>query len=248
MTCPITIERTKIIASLAPWAQQNAAWPSTGRPILAHYDEATVVVYQAFNRDIAAHAVANQSFLGCPLYNPTRMTWVKTNFLWMMYRCGWATKDKNQTNVLAIRLKREGFDTIIRRAVETSHNVEQSDEWREALNRSDVRLQWDPDHNPDGSKCERRAIQLGLKGKTVQQFHAEWIVAIEDITESLVAPQQTAAKSRDAWPALMLPAETVYPNPLPQEKATQPAAASAEKDADNEDAAAPPAPATAPAF
>ena len=28
-----------------------------------------------------------------------------------------------------------------------------------------VRLQWDPDHDPEGGKCERRAIQLGLKGQ-----------------------------------------------------------------------------------
>ncbi len=28
---------------------------------------------------------------------------------------------------------------------------------------SDVRLQWDPDHKPDGSKETRRAIQLGLR-------------------------------------------------------------------------------------
>ena len=29
----------------------------------------------------------------------------------------------------------------------------------------EVRLQWDPDHTPDGCKEKRRAIQLGLKGK-----------------------------------------------------------------------------------
>ena len=54
----------------------------------------TVVVYQAFNPEIAQYAVQNQHF-GGPAYNFNRMSWIKTNFLWMMYRSGWATK-KNQ--------------------------------------------------------------------------------------------------------------------------------------------------------
>ena len=29
----------------------------------------------------------------------------------------------------------------------------------------EVRLQWDPDHTPEYTKCARRAIQLGLKGQ-----------------------------------------------------------------------------------
>lgn len=44
------------------------------------------------------------------------MSWIKTNFLWMMYRCGWCTK-KNQERVLAVRITREGFDTILSKAL-----------------------------------------------------------------------------------------------------------------------------------
>ena len=43
------------------------------------------------------------------------MSWIKTNFLWMMYRCGWASK-KNQERVLAVRITREGFETILKNA------------------------------------------------------------------------------------------------------------------------------------
>ena len=50
-----------------------------------------------------------------PVYSFTRMTWVKTNFLWMMYRSGWGRK-RNQERTLAIYLTREGFDTILRGA------------------------------------------------------------------------------------------------------------------------------------
>ena len=31
--------------------------------------------------------------------------------------------------------------------------------------KSDVRLQWDPDHLPNGESHKRRAIQLGMRNK-----------------------------------------------------------------------------------
>lgn len=39
--------------------------------------------------------------------------------MWMMYRSGWATK-QNQTNILAIRLKRSFFEEILLHAVASS--------------------------------------------------------------------------------------------------------------------------------
>ena len=41
-----------------------------------------------------------------------------------------------------------------------------SDEKERSLkDKSDVRLQWDPDHFPKGESHKRRAIQLGLRNK-----------------------------------------------------------------------------------
>ena len=45
----------------------------------------------------------------------SRMSWIKTNFLWMMYRCGWASK-KDQERVLAVTVSRAGFDEILANA------------------------------------------------------------------------------------------------------------------------------------
>ena len=42
----------------------------------------------------------------------SRMSWIKTNFLWMMFRCGWATKP-GQECVLTVRLSHDGFNTIL---------------------------------------------------------------------------------------------------------------------------------------
>jgi len=44
------------------------------------------------------------------------------------------------------------------------------EEWKAAVARSDVRLQWDPDHDPFGNECERRAIQIGIRGKTLESY------------------------------------------------------------------------------
>ena len=88
-----------------------------------------------------------------------RMSWVKTNFMWMMYRCGWCTK-KNQERVLAVRITREGFDKILSKAVSSD-----ADKGLRMRMRGKVRLQWDPDHDPSGAPQKRRAIQLGLRAE-----------------------------------------------------------------------------------
>lgn len=65
--------------------QNEEIWPSSGRHILAQFDDNNVVVYQAFCPEIADYVVKHGHF-GGPNYNFTRMTWIKTNFMWMMYR------------------------------------------------------------------------------------------------------------------------------------------------------------------
>ena len=84
------------------------------------------------------------------------MSWIKTNFLWMMHRSGWAGKP-GQERVLAVRIARDGFDAILCRALTGQQ------ERQRGVARSDVRLQWDPDHAPSGEPEARRAIQLGLR-------------------------------------------------------------------------------------
>ena len=90
-------------------------------------------------------------------FSYNRMSWIKTNFLWMMYRCRWCTKT-NQERVLAVRLTREGFDRILSKALTGKDEKEKG-----LRTRTEVRLQWDPDHAPSGLPEKRRAIQLGLR-------------------------------------------------------------------------------------
>src|SRR6185295_11830730 len=102
----------------APYEQVAAGWPDSGQHILAQYDGASVVVYQAYRSSIADFAVAHQRFGG--EFSLSRMSWIKPNFLWMMYRSGWGTKD-GQEITLAVRLRRTGFDEILRQAVHSSY-------------------------------------------------------------------------------------------------------------------------------
>ncbi len=159
--------------------------PQAGRHILAQTRGDNIIVYQAFNAKICQYAVENQQF-GGPDYKFSRMSWIKPNFLWMMYRSGWAQKDANQNRILAIEISQENFRKILARAVDGHYNKEKAtvsqENWKKALAESEVRLQWDPDHDPHGGKKERRAIQLGLRGETLKQFGTDWIVSIEDIT------------------------------------------------------------------
>jgi hypothetical protein len=95
---------------------------ASGRHILAQYDERTVVVYQAYLREIAECAVQHERF-GGPAFSPARMSWVKPNFLWMMFRSGWGTKPGQETT-LAMRITREAFDQILAEAVPSTFTPE----------------------------------------------------------------------------------------------------------------------------
>ncbi|XP_041453013.1 uncharacterized protein LOC121406070 [Lytechinus variegatus] len=183
--------------------QNNVRWPIAGKHILAQFDEHSVVVYQAFCPAIAEYAVEHQRF-GGEQFSFNRMSWIKTNFLWMMYRCGWASKPK-QERVLAVRIKREAFDEILSKAYTPGAQS------AAGLGKGDieVRLQWDPDHQPNGDKTARRAIQIGLKGETLRKYGTEWIVNIRDVTDFVKEQSKNTEQKR--LNLLVVARERVYP-------------------------------------
>jgi hypothetical protein len=158
--------------------------PQSGKHIIGQLHNENIIVYQAFNPNISKWAIEHQKFGGSH-YKFSRMSWIKPNFLWMMYRAGWAMKEHKQ-NILAIEISRTNFEILLKEAVHSSYIEEiygTREKWKSDLGKSQVRLQWDPDHNPYGKKLERRAIQIGIKGELLEKFGREWIVSIEDITE-----------------------------------------------------------------
>lgn len=166
------------------YISQKERLPEKGKHIIGQINNDQIVVYQAFNPKISQYAVEHQRFGGSH-YSFERMSWIKPNFLWMMYRAGWASKE-HQQNILAISLPLERFKEIYYLAVHSSfqkHIYQSEEDWKQKLQKSTVRLQWDPDHDPNGNKLERRAVQLGLRGDTLRTFATEWLTEIEDITD-----------------------------------------------------------------
>jgi hypothetical protein len=191
-----------------PYPDQARRWPAAGRHILAHFDDDTVIVYQAYRPAIGLYAVEHGHFGG--EFSYSRMSWVKPNFLWMMYRSGWGTKE-GQEVTLAVRLRRAFFDSLLAAAVPSTWDRERyatEDEWSRAVGRSSVRLQWDPDHHPSGAPLQRRAIQLGLRGSALDAYGRREPVEVIDLS-GFVAEQRDRFVSGGVS-ALATPRERVY--------------------------------------
>jgi Domain of unknown function (DUF4291) len=190
------------------YTEQKTRLPKTGRHIITQFDDEGVVVYQAYRQEIGNFA-ANNGYFGGDCFSLDRMSWIKPNFLWMMYRSGWGKKD-GQEVVLAVKIKRTAFDTILANAIWSKYLPEQyptEKDWKRAGFKSDVRLQWDPDHSPVGGKLERKAIQLGLRGDMLALYAREWIIWVEDISE-FVREQHQNLGNLDL---LIVPREIIYP-------------------------------------
>jgi hypothetical protein len=193
---------------LEKYTDQKNRLPRSGKQIIGRLEGNNIIVYQAFNPNIANYAVANQKF-GGEHYSFNRMSWIKPGFLWMMYRAGWASKE-HQQQILAITLPLEEFELILAEATISSYDAEiypTHDRWKTELEKTEVRLQWDPDHDPKGNKQERKAIQLGMKGDILRKFCTEWILKIEDITPFVKT--QYANVTRGDIDALMVPYEEI---------------------------------------
>jgi Domain of unknown function (DUF4291) len=190
------------------YLDQAAQWPAEGQHVLAQYDDGSIVVYQAYGASIASYAIATRMFGRDFSY--ARMSWIKPNFLWMMYRSGWGTK-KGQEIVLALRLRRPFFDRLLSLAVPSSFVPELYPgraAWEEALASSEVRLQWDPDHDPGGRPLLRRALQLGLRGRMLEEFGKRELLDVIDMT-AFVA-EQRMRRSSPGFANLATPSERIY--------------------------------------
>lgn len=190
---------------LKNYKEQIQAWPQEGHHLMAQYDDEKIIVYQSYRKAIGEFAVKNQYFEGP--FSLERMTWIKPNFLWMMYRNGWGTKE-GQEYVLAIHLKMDAFRKYLENAVYSSYNDRlgiSREEWQDEVKTSSSRLQWDPDHDPFGAKQERRAIQIGLRNDLIRSFAKEDLILIENISE-FVKEQHQFVLNGDL-DQLMLPEE-----------------------------------------
>ena len=111
--------------------------------------------------------------------------------------------------MLAIKIKRVSFDELLSKAVLSNHDNQVD------VKSSDVVLQWDPDHEPNGAKVStgRRAIQLGIRGETLQTFSKNYIEDVVDMTDFCQNQYNKCKVNGEAFKdlsGLVIPREKVY--------------------------------------
>ncbi|MDT0434368.1 MULTISPECIES: DUF4291 domain-containing protein [Streptomyces] len=183
------------------------------REVRAVRTGSTVTVYQAYPPHIGVPAARDGRFPAA--WKRERMTWIKPSFLWMMYRCGWAAKEGQET-VLAVEITREGFEWALRHACLSSRvpgvHADLAS-WQRESKRSPARVQWDPERDLRLAALPYRSLQLGLRGEAVRRYADEWTVGIRDVTP-LAREVHARVRADDLGAAArLLPPERPYPLP-----------------------------------
>ncbi|WP_069763425.1 DUF4291 domain-containing protein [Streptomyces sp. LUP47B] len=179
--------------------------------IRALHTASTITVYQAYAPEIGLPAVKEGRFPAA--WKRDRMTWIKPSFLWMMYRCGWGTKEGQET-VLAVEINRDGFEWALTNACLSAYargtHADRAT-WQRQLKRAPARVQWDPERDLQLQPRPYRSLQLGLSGEASRRYADEWTIAIRDVTplaheiHALVRAGELDAATR------LLPEERPYP-------------------------------------
>lgn len=183
------------------------------RQVRGRYSADTITVYQAYPAQIALPAVAANRLVAP--FKRDRMTWIKPSFLWMMYRCGWATKP-GQERVLSIDITREGFEWALERGCLSHYDRDLHGDkaaWSRQLKTSPVRVQWDPERSLHLKALPYRSLQVGLSGEAVDRYVDDWTVTVTDITPTVHRVRDLLRSGDEQQAAAHLPVEHAYPLP-----------------------------------
>ena len=178
--------------------------------IRADYDRDTIVIYQAYTSAIADAALEAGRFVAPFSFH--RMTWIKPSFLWLMHRSNWGQKS-GQERVLAIRLKRSGWEKALSLAVLTSYELgvfASSEEWAEQFASAQVHLQWDPERSLRGAGLPYSSIQVGLSRHVIREYVDDWVVRIDDYTPRVRKIYDLLQSGQADKAKRQLPPERVY--------------------------------------
>jgi Domain of unknown function (DUF4291) len=178
--------------------------------IRADYDVETIVVYQAYAPAIAEPALAAQRFVAP--FSFGRMTWIKPSFLWLMHRSNWGRK-AGQERILAVRIRRSGWDHALSLAVLTSPETavfRTPDDWQKAFAGAKVHVQWDTERQLRGGALPYYSIQIGIGRDLIREYAESWVVAIEDRTPVVRKMYQQIQAGRADNAQKWLPRERPY--------------------------------------
>jgi hypothetical protein len=180
--------------------------------IRADHDASTIVVYQAYRKEIALAALAAGRFVSP--FSLNRMTWIKPSFLWMMHRSNWGQKS-GQEYILAVRITRAGWEAALAQAVLTAPEqgvYRGAAEWR-ISSTAPVLVQWDPERSLRGAALQYDSIQVGLGRHIIARYVDEWTTEIHDYTPLVRKIHSLLRAGEASKAAKLLPAERVYPTP-----------------------------------
>lgn len=181
--------------------------------IRAEYNQETITVYQAYNKQIAVPAINNNRFEAPFSFN--RMTWIKPSFLWLMERSGWATKS-NQEYILGIKIKRAFWEEVLEMAVLTHPDktlYNNGVEWETRMKNAKALIQWDPERNLRGVKLQYRSIQVGVGRHIIEDYNTKGIVEIIDYTPLTKKISQLKKQGKYKEAKRLLPNERIYKLP-----------------------------------
>jgi len=179
--------------------------------IRADYDERSIVVYQAYRKEIALPAIQHQRFV--PPFSLNRMTWIKPSFLWMMERSNWGQK-AGQEMILAVRITRRGWEEALSNAVLTTPDqrvYRGHEEWKAQQKTATVNIQWDPERTLRGKSLPIRSIQVGLSRQIIESYVNDWTLEIKDYTPLARKIYHLLQEGEEAKAKSFLPKERVYP-------------------------------------
>lgn len=181
--------------------------------IRALHTASTVTVYQAYRPEIGLPAAAEGRFPAA--WKRDRMTWIKPSFLWMMYRCGWGTKEGQET-VLAVEITREGFEWALAHSCLSHYERGLHPDraaWQRDLKRAPARVQWDPERDLRLQPLPHRSLQLGLAAEAAHRYADEWLVSVNDVTELAHTVHGHVRDGELDTARSLLPPEEPYPVP-----------------------------------
>ena len=179
--------------------------------IRADYDRQFITVYQAYSAQIARPALATGRFVAP--FSLARMTWIKLSFLWLMERSNWGQK-AGQEQILAVRVRRDGWDEALRLGVLTSYEKSSHHNpqiWRAEFDSAPVHVQWDPERSIRGADLGINSIQVGLGRTVIERYVNDWVVEIRDFTPLVRKIHGMLKNGKVANAKKLLPPERIYP-------------------------------------
>ena len=183
------------------------------REIRADYDSESIVVYQAYNDQIADAALRAGTFVAPFSFN--RMTWLKPSFRWLMHRSNWAQRS-GQERVLRVRIKRSGWDHALAIGVLTSPDgpvFGNGTFWQSAFETAEVHVQWDTERSVHGAALDHYSIQVGISRHLIRELVDSWILELEDFTPRARKLYTLVHGGRKEEASRLMPPERVYAVP-----------------------------------